>query len=778
MMKEWLVAEPTAQSFGEVLRRLRTRAGLTQEDLAERAKIAARTISDLERGQATMPHRSTVRRLASGLDLDEVATERLVRAARNRVSVWPGQVAARRTAIRTLPRDIASFTGRQAELGRLLSAGTGESLAGLYAIGGMAGVGKTAFAVHAAHRLAPRFPDGQVFISLHGHTPGRSPADPAHMLASLLPTWGVDATRMPADLEALARLWRDRLAGKRVLLVLDDAASTEQVWPLLPGSAGCLVLITSRRHLTALQDAVAISLDILPARDAADLVVRLAGRPGVRAADPAVAEISRLCGYLPLAMGMLARQLHHHPAWTLGGLAAELSAARDRLELMQAENLSVSAAFDLSYADLTPGQQQLFRRLGANPGTDFDACAVAALDGTDLAVARRRLRALYDHYLVAEPAPGRYRMHDLIRERARKLAATDEAKDVQAAVGRLLDYYQRTAADSGELAWLRAERANLLACVDYAASQGQDARLVELTAALAELLFRDGPWSEAISLHTAAVAAAARLADRTGQARALYDLGTARRMTGDCQGAVGDLQSAASIYGDLGDRCAQATALTELGLVRQLTGDHKGAACLLDVALDTFCELGDRRGQASALNALGMVAITIGDYDGAADLQRAALRIYRELGYLLGQAHAHFGLAAAQRLAGDYQGAGGQLDEALRIFGDVGDRGAQAAVLNETGTLHRLNGDGDLAMLCHQRALVLAQEIGSSWDEAHAHAGLGRCMLAAGSTTNAESSLRSAWEIFLRIGAAEASELTAEIDTLAAARAAWSARSA
>ncbi len=397
----------------------------------------------------------------------------------------------RPTATRTLPRDVASFTGRQAELERLLSAATSGDVAGIYAIGGMAGVGKTAFAVHAAHRLAPQFPDGQVFISLHGHAPGRGPVDPAQVLASMLLTSGVDAGRIPADLEALERLWRDRLAGRRLLLVLDDAASSEQVCPLLPGSPGCLVLITSRRHLTALADAHSISLDILSAPEAAELVVRLVGRSGVHAGEPAIAEISRLCGYLPLAMGMLARQLHHHPAWTLGGLADELSVTGDRLELMQAENLSVSAAIDLSYAGLTADQQQLFRRLGAHPGTDFDARAVAAMDGSELAVARRHLRALYDRYLIAESAPDRYRMHDLIGERARKLAAADEAGDSEAAVGRLLDYYQRTAADSGELAWLRAERANLLACVDYAASTGQEARLVELTAALAELLSRD-----------------------------------------------------------------------------------------------------------------------------------------------------------------------------------------------------------------------------------------------------------------------------------------------
>ena len=215
------------------------------------------------------------------------------------------------------------------------------------------------------------------------------------------------------------------LAGKKVLLVLDDATGHEQVRPLLPGTAGSLILITSRRRLTALEDAAVVSLDTLPPDEAAQLLARLASRPDVGRADSGVAEIIRLCGYLPLAIGMLARQLHHHPAWVPAGLAGELAAARDRLELMQAENLSVAAAFNLSYQDLTAGQQRLFRRLGLHPGPDIDAHAAAALSGTSLAAARRQLRALYDHHLISEPASGRYRLHDLLREHAQRLAAID-----------------------------------------------------------------------------------------------------------------------------------------------------------------------------------------------------------------------------------------------------------------------------------------------------------------------------------------------------------------
>ena len=349
------MAEPPAR-FAGVLRGLRTGAGLTQEELAEAAGLNSRTVSDLERGLATTPHKDTVRLLADALQLGGSARIEFETAARGHAAT--GRVGGRgvAAATRTLPRDIASFTGRQHELAELAEAAAGAGgVVSIHAIGGMAGIGKTAFAVHAAHRLAGRFPGGQIFLPLHAHTPGQQPVDPADALASLLLTIGVPAGQIPADLQARTGLWRDRLAGRQLLLVLDDAAGSEQVRPLLPGTGGSLVLVTSRRRLTALEDAQTISLDALPPGEAAGLLVRLAVRPGLSSADPGVGEITRLCGCLPLAIGMLARQLYHHPAWTVAGRAAELAAAVDRLELLVTENLSVAAAFDLSYADLTPG---------------------------------------------------------------------------------------------------------------------------------------------------------------------------------------------------------------------------------------------------------------------------------------------------------------------------------------------------------------------------------------------------------------------------------------
>ena len=268
----------------------------------------------------------------------------------------------------------------------LAGAAPGGGVVGICAIGGMAGIGKTTLAVHAAHRLAGRFPDGQFFLPLHAHTPGQRPVDPADALASLLLTAGVSAQAIPAGAGRAGGLlagltWRAR----RSCWCSMTRPGMSRSGPLLPGTAGSLVLITSRRRLAALDDAAVVSLDTLPPGEAAVLLARLAGRPDLSPGDAGVGEITRLCGYLPLAIGMLGRQLAHHPAWTTAGLAADLAAAKDRLELMTAENLSVAAAFGLSYQDLTAGQRRLFRRLGLHPGPDIDAYAAAALDGTSLA---------------------------------------------------------------------------------------------------------------------------------------------------------------------------------------------------------------------------------------------------------------------------------------------------------------------------------------------------------------------------------------------------------
>jgi class 3 adenylate cyclase/tetratricopeptide (TPR) repeat protein len=691
----------------------------------------------------------------------------------------PGGPAA---ATRTLPRDLASFTGRQRELERLVDGVAGASgLVGIHAVGGMAGVGKTALAVRAAHRLADRFPAGQIFVPLHGHTPGQAPVDPADALASLLLTVGVPAGQIPPGTETRMALWRDRLAGQQLLLILDDAADSEQVRPLLPGAGESLVLITSRRHLSALEDAVTISLDTLPPDEAATLLVRLAGRPGLSPDDSAVGEITRLCGYLPLAIGMVARQLHHHSAWTAAGRAAELAAAVDRLELIATENVSVAAAFNLSYEDLNGEQQRLFRRLGLHPGPDLDAYAAAALDGSGLATARRGMEALYDQYLLTEPSEGRYRMHDLIREHARALAdRLDSGSDRAQATARLLDYYQHTsrladvlraraaaaiptaetapaavpalAGREQALAWARAERANLISCLDHATGTGQHARVIALTAGLAGLLRYDGPWADAIIRHDAAVQAARHVGDRPGEARALDDAGVVRKLTGDYPGAARDLQSALAVYRDLGDRHGQAAVLISLGDVRRLTGDYPGAARDLEEALGMCRDLGDRLGEANIQFYLGVVRRATGDYSGATRHLEEALRAYRDLGDQRGQANTLTFLGEARQTTGDYPGAARDLEEALAICRDTGDRLGQANALNNLGPVRQDTGDYLGAARDLEEALGICRDLGDRLGQANALSNLGNVRRATGDYPDAARNLQEALGIYRDIG--------------------------
>ena len=780
-------------AFAGLLRQLRIKAGLSQEELAQTAGVGVRTVSDLERGVALTARKDTARLLADALNLSSAERASFEAAARGRAVKGVSPAAAdgmMRTvwvaaATRALPRDIGSFTGRQPELRQLVGVIAGSPHPGvvsIHAIGGMAGVGKTALAVHAAHQLAPQFPDGQIFLPLHGHTPGQFPVDPADALASLLLTAGVAAARIPPDLEARTALWRDHLAGKQFLLLLDDAADTDQVRPLLPASVGSLVLVTSRRHLTALEDALTVSLDILPAGEAAELLVRLAAQPGLDPGDPEVDEITRLCGYLPLAVGMLARQLHHHPAWTAADLAADLAATRDRLQLLHTENLSVAAAFDLSYQDLTPAQQRLFRRLGLHPGSDVDAYAAAALDGTDLTAARRHLETLYDHYLIAEPTRGRYRFHELIREHARSLAAMDLPAERDAATGRLLDYYTHAAAiterrlarqpkagpdpaliappavvpdlpdHARALAWARAERANLLACLDYAGQAGQHAHVVALTTAIAALLRQDGPLSDAIARHLAAIDAARQAADQLGEARAHNDLGDVQHLTGEFPAAVETHQAALSISRGFGDRLGEANALHNLAVVGLITDDYPGAARATEQALRIYQDLGNRHGEANALYDLAETRRRTGDYPGGNQATEQALRIFRELGDRLAEAWALMDLADVRDRSGDYPGAAQATQEALRICQDLGEPRGEANALSVLGRMRLRTGDYHAAAQAAEQALQIGIGLGLPESEAYALGVLATVRRQTGDYLGAVQAAERALRIFRDLG--------------------------
>jgi tetratricopeptide (TPR) repeat protein len=649
----------------------------------------------------------------------------------------------------SLPPDAAGFTGRAAELGQIAATVTDAAGPGrvvmIHAIDGMPGVGKTTLAVHAAHLLRERFPDWQMFIDLHGHTPGQDPVSPAAALAGLLAAAGIDPRQLPEDTAARTAMWRDRMAGQRALLLFDNAASSSQVAPLLPGGRDCLVLVTSRRHLGDLPGAIApVRLEVLPPDQAQEMFLRLA--PGATPGE-AVAELVRQAGFLPLAVSLLARVYVRHPAWTMADLTAETKAS---VLTLAAENDSVASAFEVSYRNLTPGLQHFFRRLGLHPGTTFDAFAGAALAGTTTAKAARHLDTLHHEALLTEVGYRRYGMHDLIRRYAQRCARSDPTAERGQALERALDFYICTAAEaearlarqtwpgltltrtppqiampdlsdnSRALSWARTERANLFACLDHVTDTGQHVRVVALTAALATLLRQDGPWPEAILRYTAAVGAAKRSGDQAGQAGALRNLGMMRRLTGNYPGAIQAQNEALILYRDLGDRLGQANVLCELGTARRLSGDCPAAAQAQEDALALFRDVADRHGEANTLCELGAIRRLTGDYPGAARAQEEALALFRDVGDRPGQANALNYLGAVHQMTGAYPDAVRAHEEALAISRDLGHRHGQASALNFLGSARQLAGDHTGATQALEAALAMFQDLGHRHGQANA----------------------------------------------------------
>jgi DNA-binding SARP family transcriptional activator len=694
----------------------------------------------------------------------------------------PPMADAARAVPRQLPATETHFTGRADELAALtrLLDRAGADPAGpvvISAIDGMPGVGKTALAVRAGHLLAHRYPDRQQFVDLHGHTPGREPADPADVLATLLAADGVDPRYLPAGLDGRAAMWRDRLAGQRSLLILDNAADSAQVAPLLPGTAGCLVLVTSRRFLGDLPAALEVPLDVLPRADAIAMLTDLAPRS---AGDlDQVAELIELCGRLPLAIMLLARLFTRHRSWTMADL---ISQTRTRLLAVTAENRTVAAAFEASYQDLDSGRRRFFRQLGLHPGPELDAFAAAALTGLPLADATAQLDALYGDRLLDELAPGRYRLHDLIRQYALSLAAGDQDSEREQAVGRLLDYFEHTALAADRhlarhtrpaaaarvtapatvpdlpdraraQAWMTAERANLAACIEYAVAHGDLGRVTGLTAAIAAQLRTDGPRPLAVALHAAAVRAAQLAGDQRGHANALLNLGDMQYLTSDNLPAAEALAQARDIYRGIGDRLGEANALYSLGVAQQqLPNGYPATIELTRQALDIYRVIGDRLGEANALSSLGIVRRLASDYSGAIDPLEQSLVIFREIGNVQGEATALRGLAAVWQLTGHYPDAIALLEQALTISRQAEDQVGEAYALFGLGSVRQLTGDYPASALALERAMLIHRRIGSRRGEAYARGRLGDSQRALGDFPGATGSLEASLEICRDIG--------------------------
>jgi DNA-binding SARP family transcriptional activator/tetratricopeptide (TPR) repeat protein len=653
-----------------------------------------------------------------------------------------------------LPSDVRVFGGRRAELAdlaRIAGAAAGAREPGAVAVAvidGMAGSGKTALAIRAARQVAERYPDGQLFLDLHGYTRGYPPRSANDALATLLRALGVQARQIPEDVEERAALYRGRLAGTRTLVVLDNAACEAQVRPLIPGGPGCCVLVTSRRRLKGLDDAHPVHLEALSPSEAVGLFTAVAGRDGAEPADAgALAEIAARCGHLPLALRIAGALLRNRPAWTLADLTAGLRDGGTWLTPFYDGDRDLAAWFDLSYLALGPEQASLYRRAGLIPGPDLDAHAAAALLDTGPRAARRLLQDLLDHNLLLEPTAGRYRMHDLVRAHARAAAGTESEPERDAALDRLIGHYAHTAARAYAMlsrfavrglavpaqahppdlptsgaahAWLRAERANLLSCLECAAATGRDERALPLAAGLSSLLRLDGPWSQGRAVYGPAAAVAEQLGDTAGRVRSLTDLGNLLRLSGDYEEAAGDLAEALELAQEAGDEPGTGRVLAEIGTLKRMTGDYVAAKRSLRKAQLLLRRADDRAGLAYTLADLGTACYVSGDYPGAMHSLSESLELYGALDNTLGRAHALAELAEAHRLTGDLKATQEHAQQAAVLARRAGDRLWEANALSSLGKARRLSGDPEGAVACQEAAMRNYRALGDQLGLANA----------------------------------------------------------
>ena len=692
--------------------------------------------------------------------------------------------AARPGAPRQLPPDTRVFTGRDRELGELLElagrapAGNAAGMVVVSAVDGMAGVGKSALAVHAAHRVSESFPDGQLFVDLRGHTGGLAPLPPQEALHQLLRALDVPPQQIPESLDARAAVYRSRLSGTRTLILLDNAAGSAQVRPLLPAEKGCLVLVTSRTVLSGLDDAHLVSLDVLPPDDAVALLAKVAGPGRVRPDDPAVAELVELCGRVPLAVRIVGARLRHHRALSVPALVAQLRGDSGRLEHLRDEDRSLVALFDASYAGLYEDEQRMFRALGLIPGSDTDTYAAAHLLGTDLRSAERLLESLLDHNLLIQQTTARYRLHDLLRDYARTRAEDETVAARGAAVERLLDYYQNTAYHAnrrmsgrtrpgrtpdrpvrdpvpdlpdrpGAVAWLRAERANLTAA--QAGTDDPD-RQIALASSMATLLHHDGPWAEAETLHRAAADLARKLGRPAQETSALMDLGQIMNVSGQLSAAAELFERALAGYLKLDARVGQAGALYQIGRIKHVQGESAAAAELLEQALAIYRYCGDERGELDVLTELGRVWQVSGKEQAAFSLLQDALPLHRRLGDDLGAANTLIDLAYSLVIGGDFTAAIDHSRQALELYRQQGSRHGEGNALGLLGQILVTMEEYAEAARALERKLTIDREIGFRQGEGIALWALGLVRLETGQPASAGEHFEQSLEILRESG--------------------------
>jgi DNA-binding SARP family transcriptional activator/Tfp pilus assembly protein PilF len=663
---------------------------------------------------------------------------------------------------RMLPRAAPHFVGRERDLAVLDAASQGATSFAISTIVGPPGVGKTALAVHWAHRVRDRFGDGQLYLNLLGFDPGGATLPPTRALRTLLDALGIPPDRIPAEVEAQAGLYRSLLAGRRMLVVLDNALDAEQVRPLLPGTADCPVVVTSRNLLSGLvatEGALSLTVDLLAPDEARELLVRRLGAARVVAEPNAVDAIVAWCAGLPLALVIVAARAATRPSLSLAALVDGIGSAgrqdatsgsgatgadvTGRLDALRAgdPHSDVRAVFSWSYEALSDAARRLFRLLGLHPGADITAPAAASLTGVTLPRTRGLLTELAGAHLVAEHTGDRYALHDLLRAYATELTHDrDTDPDRREALHRLFDHYLHTAYAAmititkqrdpvtvapplpgvtittptdvaTALDGLAAEQANLLAVVTAAGELGFDRHTWQLAWTLEPFFTRRGQFLDWISTQTAALHAAERLGDRHTRARAHRNLGSAYAQLDRHEESESHLGHGLELCRQLGDHAGQAHTHHNLARIRERQGRHRDGLGHLEQALELYRMTGHTVGQARALNGIGWFHILLGEYERAVTYCEQAIDLQRANGGRTDLGDTWDSLGYAHDHLGHHAEAVACFQAALGLFREFGDRYNEAVTLSRLGDAHEHAGDHDSARAVWRQALDIFEAL-------------------------------------------------------------------
>ncbi|WP_234581116.1 tetratricopeptide repeat protein [Micromonospora sp. MH99] len=738
--------------FGEAVQELRRHSALTQEDLAAKTGLSVRHLRDLEAGRIARPRPATMLLLADAFGLRGVRRDRFL-------SGTPTPAATSGVPAQ-LPADGFGFVGRADALARLdgilARAADQPTAMGLAIVSGTAGVGKTALAVHWAHRVAAQFPDGQLYVNLRGFDPGGVPVSPSTALAGFVNALAGPDARPPTALDEQVARYRSLLGGRRVLVVLDNAGDADQVRQLLPGAPGCFVLVTSRDQflgLVSVNGAHPITLDVMSGADSRELLTRRLGAERVTAEPEAVDAIVSASAGLPLALSVVAARAAIHSGFRLMDLAASLRQVAGRLDAFDGGEpvTDLRLVMSWSYRTLDEPTARLFRLLSVHPGPDFAVAAAASIAGITLAQAHRHLAELTRAHLLTEHRPGRFTYHDLLRAYAAELAAAEDSEASRhAARSRLLDHYLSVAYAADELLypqrdrlpidppgpgvapvaladrdaatwWFTDEHPVLLSALRLASDHGFDRHTCHLAWAITTYLNQRGYFQDWTSSLRAALSAAVRLADDRAEAYAHGVLGFADIALAQYADAQRHLELAYDRYRRLGDLAGQARVELNLGWIHDRTGHPEQALAHALEALRLHRQAGHVTGQAFALNAVGWSHGQLGDHHAAIESCDQALALFTSVDNVLGQAitwaslgHAHLQLDAFTEAVTCHE-------HAVRLRREIGHRRLEADALVSLGDAHLAAGDAGPARVAWQQALdilVSLREAGTGAIEA------------------------------------------------------------